>query len=169
MLETHLPMCMSVWQSRWWEYLCILFIRLPFFFFSQNVWSMSHWGNLHHKGGRQLCHLWQSQHPSATKGLNNTQDGSTTSPYSTLIYSQTRCTEGQASWGHRGRGLELERKDKTAEVTLLSLHLEYSRHGNQDLTLGTVPNCFRDTEISVTGIKYMNLGTGLKLVTYFTG
>lgn len=60
-------------------------------------------------------------------------------------------------------------KDKTAEKTLLSLHLQYSMHGNLGFTLGTVLNCIRNTEISVIGTKYANLGTGLKPVTYFTG
>jgi len=68
------------------------------------------------------------------------------------------------------KGLNLERRDgQTAELTLLSPHLQYSMHGNLVLTLGTVPNCIRNTEISVTGIKHTNLGSGLKLVTYFTG
>lgn len=48
---------------------------------------------LHHTGGRQIYDPRQSIHPSSTKGLNDAQDGSTTSPYFMFICPQTRCTE----------------------------------------------------------------------------
>lgn len=120
-------------------------------------------GNLHHKGGRQLCEPWQSQHPPATKGLDDGSDGSTNSPYFIVICPQTSCTEGQEG------GLGLKTKDRTAQLTLLSLHTQYSVYSSLYLTLGTVPNCIRKTEIYVMGTKYTNLRAGLKPVAYFSG
>lgn len=49
--------------------------------------------NLHHKGG-QFYDPWQSWHPSATKGLNDGQDGSTTSAYVHLSSNQVHRRTG---------------------------------------------------------------------------
>lgn len=72
-------------------------------------------GNLHYRGRRQSQPLYeQSQHPPATKDLNNGSNGSTSSPYVIVICPQTSCTEGQEG----GLGLKTG-QDSTAGCSYL--------------------------------------------------
>lgn len=70
-----------------------------------------------------------------------------------VICPQISCTEGQEG------GLGLKTKDRTAQLTLLSLHMQYNTYGSLYLIPGTVPNCTRKTEIYVMGTKYNKFKT----------
>lgn len=110
--------------------------------------------------------LWAMAMSASTssKGLDNGSNGSTNSPYFIVICPQLSCTEGQEG------ELRLKTKDRTAQLTILSLHTQYNMYGSLYLTPGTVPNCTRKTEIYVMGTKNTtNLRAGLEPATYFAG
>lgn len=110
--------------------------------------------------------LWAMAMSASTssKGLDNGSNGSTNSPYFIVICPQPSCTEGQEG------ELRLKTKDRTAQLTILSLHTQYNLYGSLYLTPGTVPNCNRKTEIYVMGTKNTtNLRAGLEPATYFAG